>query len=93
MAEGFDSPHLPSDVLTDVRFWMQMIRDSKRIIYCPPEMVERVQEAIDAQGMQVYFDVMASQVCPPNRILIVDQQATEAATNEAFQHAKKGFFS
>lgn len=85
MAESFDGPHLPHDVLTDVRFWMQAIRDSKRTIFCPPEILETVEDAVAENGMQAYFDVVASAACPPNRILIVDTQAIQAGADEAIQ--------
>ncbi|NUS01889.1 MAG: hypothetical protein HOV97_04920 [Nonomuraea sp.] len=80
------------DVLTDVRFWMQVMRDAKRTIICPPEMAEAVLERVCEFDMQDHFDVQGSPACPPKSILVIDSQALEAAGNEAFQHARPRFF-
>lgn len=86
MADSMNGPHLPYDVLTDVRFWMQIIRDSKRTIYTPPELAEATLERVCEMGLEEHFDVQASAACPKNRILIVDTQAIDAGIQEAFQH-------
>jgi hypothetical protein len=73
------SPYRPySEVETNVRFWMQIIRDSRRTIICPPELVERVIAKVREHDLQDHLSVMPSIVCPPNSILVVDEQALKA---------------
>lgn len=67
-----------SDVLTEVRFWTQVIGDQKRTVYCSPGLESRVKGWIDARGMGHLLTVKASQVCPDTQVFIVDQQAIEA---------------
>lgn len=67
-----------SDVLTEVRFWTQVIGDQKRTVFCSPGLESRVKGWIDARGMGHLLTVKASQGCPDTQVFMVDEQGIEA---------------
>ncbi|MGH9252638.1 MAG: hypothetical protein ACRD0W_24445 [Acidimicrobiales bacterium] len=77
------------DMLTEIRFWSQVIGDAKRIILCSPELESRVKSWIDARGMGGVLTVKASRGCPDDRIFIIDQGAM-AATMAKFALGRPG---
>lgn len=70
------------DVLTEVRFWSQVIGDAKRTVLCPPDLESRCKGYVDARGLAGLITVKASRACPPNQILVIDEQAIEADMRE-----------
>lgn len=74
-------------MLTEIRFYSQIIEDSKRVIYCEPHMAAAVQDAVQAHSASHLFTVRSSPVCPEGKLLLVDEQSIEASLNEAMQRS------
>ena len=75
------------DVLDEIRFLMQMTTDSERTLICEPDRVHAVRAAVDQLGAVGTFTVAASPVCPPGKILLLDEQAMEASWRQTIQRA------
>ena len=60
-----------SEMLTEVRFWAQVIGDAKRTIICDPDLESRIKAWIDARGMGGILAVSPSPYVPRNTILIL----------------------
>jgi len=71
-----------SDVLTEVRFWAQVIGDSRRTVICPPDLESRCKGYVDARGLGGLITVKASPYCPTNQILVVDEQGLAGSMAE-----------
>lgn len=80
-----------SDVLTEVRFWSQVIGDAKRTIVCPPDLESRIKGWIDARGMDWMLKVVVNSACPASQILLIDEQAIAADFAESIQHYRPRF--
>lgn len=76
-------------MLTDIRFYDQILGDSKRTIYCQPSMADAVRGAVEARGVGHIYTVRVSQVCPDGKLLLVDEQGIEASCNEAVQRSMR----
>ena len=68
--------------LTEMRFWAQVIGDAKRTVICPPDLESRCKGYVDARGLGYLITVKPSPYCPPNQILVLDEQALQASMNE-----------
>lgn len=68
--------------LDDVRFWLQMVNDSKRTILCPPDLESRVKGMVDAYGLSGTITVHAHPHIPENQMFIMDEQAIQAELNK-----------
>jgi hypothetical protein len=75
------------DVLDEIRFLMQAHADSQRTLMCTPDQAPAVQAAVDQLGVGGTFTVKASPVCPPGKILVLDEQALEASWRQTIQRA------
>lgn len=75
------------DVLDEIRFHMQLAADSRRTLVCEPDRLASVQAAVDQLDAGDVFTVKASPVCPPGRILVLDEQALEASWRQTIQRA------
>lgn len=71
-----------SKILTDVCFWSQVIRDQERTWVCVPELEQQLRDLVEAHGLSHLITVMGSIGCPPNQVLIIDEQAQKAALAE-----------
>lgn len=78
-------------MLTEIRFYEQVIGDSKRVIYCEPHMAAAVQDAVQAHYAGPLFTVRSSPVCPEGKLLLVDEQGIEASFNAAVQQGLRNF--
>lgn len=78
-------------MLDEVRFWAQVTGDAKRTVVCSPDMESRVKGWVDARGLGGVLTVKASPVCPDDRVLLVDEQAIDAAFRESVQHGPLRF--
>lgn len=78
------------DVLDEIRFLLQVHADSQRTLICQPNRAPAVQAAVDQLGATDAFTVKASQVCPPGKILVLDEQALEASWRQTIQRAGHG---
>lgn len=65
-------------MLTDIRFYEQVLLDARRTIICPPDLAAAVQAVVDQHGAGNLFTVLASAACPKHRLLLIDEQALEA---------------
>lgn len=72
-------------MLTDIRFYEQVIGDAKRTIYCEPSVAAAVRDAVEAHGAGRLFTVVASLACPEGKLIVADNAALEASFNEAMQ--------
>ena len=83
---------MTNDVLTEVRFWAQVIGDARRTVLCPPDLESRIKGWVDARGMGGIIRVMASPFCPKGSIYVIDDGATAASLNQSVQRSIKGMF-
>lgn len=74
-----------SDMLTEVRFWAQVIGDAKRTVVCNPDLESRIKGWVDARGMGGIIKVEPSPHAPMDRVFVIDEQAIAAAKNRPFQ--------
>lgn len=77
-----------TNVLTEARFWMQVMGDAKRTIHCPPDLESRIKGWVTARGMGGLITILPNPACPPDRIFILDMGAIEAATQQALQQRR-----
>lgn len=73
------------DALDEIRFLMQASEDARRTLICEPDRVHAVRAAVDQLGAADTFTVKASPACPPGKILVLDEQAMEAAWRQTVQ--------
>lgn len=65
-------------MLTDIRFYEQVLLDARRTIFCPPDLAAAVQAVVEQYDAANLFTVRASTACPEHRLLLIDEQALEA---------------
>lgn len=70
-----------SDVLTEVRFWAQVMTDAKRTVICPPDLESRCKGYVGARGLGHLITVMASPFAPENTLYVIDEGAMQAELN------------
>lgn len=75
------------DILDEIRFHMQMATDARRTLICEPDRLASVQAAVDQLDAGDVFTVKASPVCPPGKLLVLDEQALEASWRQTIQRA------
>lgn len=78
-------------ILDDVRFWATVIEEQRRILICPPSMVDAVNRKLAELGVAGLHEVQASPFVPADQILVIDPNAIEASTRQASQRALKGW--
>jgi hypothetical protein len=78
------------DALDEIRFLMQTHADAQRTLLCEPDRVHAVRAAVDQAGAASIFTVKSSPVCPPGRILVLDEQALEASWQQTVQSFARG---
>lgn len=71
-----------SEMLTDVRFWQQVMTDAKRTVFCSPENESRCKGYIAARGLEWLIAVKATPAVPDDRLFVVDEEAIKATTAE-----------
>ena len=77
------------DALDEIHFLTQTTIDAQRTLLCEPDRVHAVQAAVDQLGAAATFTVQASPVCPPGKILVLDEQALEASWRQTVQRASR----
>lgn len=70
-------------MLNDIRFYDQILGDAKRTICCPPEHATAVRDEVERRGAGHLFTVLVSPVCPPGKLIVIDEQAMEASMRQA----------
>ena len=68
-----------NDVLTEVRFWRQVMTDAKRTVLCNPDLESRIRGWVDARGLGGLITVTPSPAVPMDRVFVVDEQAVQAS--------------
>lgn len=76
---------MADDILGNVKFWMQVVGDLQQTIVCPPDLESRVKCRVDAMGIGGMVTVQASRACPPDKLILIDTAAIEAANRQALQ--------
>lgn len=80
-----------TDVLTEVRFWSQVMTDAKRTVHCPPDLESRIKGWVDARGMGGLVKVITNPMCPPNQVFVIDEAAIEASFQQSLhRYWKRG---
>lgn len=69
----------------DLRFLEIVRQEARRTILCEPGQEHRIRALVDQQGAADVITVKASPACRPGTVLIVDEEAIEAAGREAAQ--------
>ena len=70
------------DVLTEARFWAQVIGDSRRTVVCSPENESRCKGWVDARGLAGLIKVVASPLVDDRMLMVIDEQALDAQLEE-----------
>lgn len=73
---------MSNDMMTEVRFWSQVMTDAKRTVFCSPDLESRCKGYVEAAGLTGLITVFASPGCPDGKIFVVDEQAMRASWNE-----------
>lgn len=76
---------MSNDVLTEVRFWAQVIGDAERTVICHPELESRCKGYVTARGLDHLITVLANRFCPEDKIFVIDGNALEASLRQALQ--------
>jgi len=50
---------------------MQIVKDAKRTVICPPEVEDVLEEAVEKEGLDKFFKIHSSPYLPPNTIFII----------------------
>ena len=70
-----------SDVLTEVRFWAQVLTDAKRTVICSPDLESRCKGYIEARGLGYLITVKVSPFAPDNCLYVMDECVMQAELN------------
>ena len=54
-------------MLTEIRFYEQVLGDAKRTIYCEPHMAAAVRDAVEAHDAGHLFTVRSTPACPEDK--------------------------
>jgi hypothetical protein len=76
-------------MLTEIRFYEQILGDAKRTIYCQPSVTAAVRDAVEAHSAGHLFTVRSTPVCPEGKLILVDEQALEASFNATVQRGMR----
>lgn len=71
------------DMLSEIKFWQQVMTDAQRTVICSPEMESRCKGFVEARGLAGIITVKASPVVPNDRLIVLDEQALQAANHQA----------
>lgn len=81
---------MSGDMLTEVRFWSQVIGESRRTVLCPPDLESRCKGYVDARGLGGVITVIPSPHIPDNQILVVGESAAPFATALRWSECARG---
>jgi hypothetical protein len=68
-----------SDMLTDIRFWAQIMDDARRTVLCSPDLESRIKGIVDSYGAGGFITVLASPYVPDDKVYIVNEAGIRAA--------------
>lgn len=69
-------------LLDAIAFQRIVDAESKRTLIVEPHRHAQIQAAVDGAGANRWLTVLASPACPAGKILVIDEQAMDAAMNE-----------
>lgn len=73
----------------EVALMVQEYGDSQRTLICEPDRADAITQAVRRMGLSGVYTVRSSIVCPPGKVLVLDEQALQASMNQTFQRAAK----
>lgn len=76
----------------DIRFWSQVVEDSRRTVLCSPEWESRIKTWLAVEGLDRAVDVQVSPAVPDDQVFVVDLNALEASTNQALIRSARSWF-
>jgi hypothetical protein len=71
-----------NDPLTEVRFWAQVLTDSKRTVVCNPDLESRIKGWVEARLMGGLITVVPNPFCPADQVFVIDKHALAASIAE-----------
>ena len=78
-------------MIDDVRFWAQVVEDSRRTLVVPPDLESRAIEMVKARGLAHVVTVKVSDVLPEHTVYMIDEQAIEADLRQTVQQRRPSF--
>ncbi|XTZ13946.1 hypothetical protein ACQSSU_20830 [Micromonospora echinospora] len=78
---------MTGDPLTEVRFWAQVIEESRRTVLCAPGRADEVKALLDRHSMAGMFDVHETPEVRTDQILMLNHNTIRAVTEQAIQRA------
>jgi hypothetical protein len=66
---------MSDDPLTEIKFWFIVINDMRQTVICPPDLESRIKGWVATRDMGGIITVHATPVCPPNKIILIDESA------------------
>jgi hypothetical protein len=76
-----------SDMLTEVQFWMQVLTDMKRTVFCSPDLESRCKGYVDARGLSHLITIKVSPFVEDDCIYVLDDGAMQAELNRPWKAA------
>jgi hypothetical protein len=67
---------------SDLRFWVQVAKDSERMVVCHPDLESRIKTGLDARGI-TGMKVVANPYCPKDSVYVVDWNALDASARQS----------
>lgn len=81
-----------SDVLSDLKFWAQIFGDSKRTLFCHPDIAEQLRAAVAVHDLGGVVTVMETRALEEGMAVLADLQALDAGLQESLQHRRSELF-
>lgn len=78
-------------MLDTIRFWDQVVQDSRRTLLVSPELESRAVEMVKARDLAHVVTVKANPHLPEGNVYLVDEQAIEADLRRTLQQYKPRF--
>ena len=78
---------MSGDMLTEIRFWAQVVGDARCTVVCPPDIESRCKGYVDARGLGDLITVRASPYVPADRIFVIDEPAMDASLTQQMLRA------
>lgn len=73
----------PHEILSEIRFWQQVMTDTERTVVCSPANKDRIQGWIDQQSLDHLLTVQAIPIPRDTEIYVIDHHAVEAWGRQA----------
>ncbi len=77
-----------NEPLTEIRFWAQVLGDSRRTVVCSPENESRIKTWVEAANRAHLISVLANRIVPDDQVYVIDEGALEASHRQVMQRAR-----